>query len=41
MTGLLVLGGIFVLYALLASRLEHASVSAPMVFIAAGLLLGP
>jgi NhaP-type Na+/H+ or K+/H+ antiporter len=41
MTGLLVLGGIFVLYALLASRLEHASVSAPMVFIAAGLVLGP
>jgi NhaP-type Na+/H+ or K+/H+ antiporter len=40
-TGLLALGGIFVLYALVAGRLERASVSAPIVFVLTGLVLGP
>jgi sodium/hydrogen antiporter len=41
MMGLLILGGIFVLYALMAGRLERVSVSARMVFVVAGLVLGP
>ena len=41
MTGLVVLGVVFVLYALGASRIERASLSAPMVLVAAGIVVGP
>jgi sodium/hydrogen antiporter len=41
LTGLLALGFVFVLYALLARPLARVSVSAPMVFVLAGLVLGP
>ncbi len=41
MSGLTILAGFFVVYALTASRLERWSITAPMVFMTAGLLLGP
>ena len=41
MSGLVILGGILVVYALLASRLDRLSITAPMVFVVAGLILGP
>jgi hypothetical protein len=41
MTGLVVLAAVFVGYALVASRLARISVSAPMVFLIAGILVGP
>jgi sodium/hydrogen antiporter len=41
MSGLTVLAAVFVGYALVASRLDRCWISAPMVFVAAGLLLGP
>ena len=41
MTGLVVVGVVFVLYALGASRIERASLSAPMVLVAAGIVVGP
>lgn len=41
MSGLTVLAAIFVAYALVASRLDRWWISAPMVFVAAGLILGP
>jgi NhaP-type Na+/H+ or K+/H+ antiporter len=40
-SGLTVLAALFVVYALTASRLERWSITAPMVFMTAGLLLGP
>src|SRR4029077_18955074 len=40
-SGLPVLAAFFVVYALAASRLERWSITAPMVFMTAGLLLGP
>ena len=40
MTGVAILSGVFVLYALLASRLDRLSITAPMVFVLAGVLLG-
>jgi sodium/hydrogen antiporter len=41
MSGLTVLAAVFVAYALVASRLDRWDISAPMVFVAAGLILGP
>lgn len=41
MSGLTVLAAVFVAYALVASRLDQWWISAPMVFVAAGLILGP
>lgn len=41
MSGLTVLAAIFVAYALVASRLDQWWISAPMIFVAAGLVLGP
>ena len=41
MTGLTVVAVVFVAYALVASRLDRWRISGPMVFIAAGLILGP
>jgi NhaP-type Na+/H+ or K+/H+ antiporter len=41
MSGLTVLAAVFVAYALVASRLDRSWISAPMVFVAAGLILGP
>ena len=41
MTGLTVVAVVFVAYALAASRLDRWWISGPMVFIAAGLILGP
>jgi sodium/hydrogen antiporter len=41
MTGLTIAASVIVCYALVASRLDRVWVSAPMVFVAAGLLLGP
>ncbi len=41
MSGLTVLAAVFVAYALVASRLDRWQISAPMVFVAAGLILGP
>ena len=41
MTGVAVIAVVFVAYALLAARLDRAWISAPIVFVAAGLLLGP
>jgi NhaP-type Na+/H+ or K+/H+ antiporter len=40
-TDLAILAAVFVAYALVSSRLERLSVTAPMVFVAAGLILGP
>jgi NhaP-type Na+/H+ or K+/H+ antiporter len=39
--GLAILAAVFVVYALVASRLDRWSISAPMVFAATGFLLGP
>ena len=39
--GLTVVGLVFALYALVASRIERALLSAPMVFVAAGIAIGP
>jgi NhaP-type Na+/H+ or K+/H+ antiporter len=41
MNGLAILAAFFVVYALAASRLERWSITAPMVFMTAGFLLGP
>ncbi len=41
MDGLAILAAVFVVYALVASRLDRWSVTAPMVFAATGFLLGP
>ena len=35
MTGVAILSGVFVLYALMASHLERLSITAPMVFVLA------
>ncbi|MGB7806517.1 MAG: cation:proton antiporter [Actinomycetota bacterium] len=40
MTGVAILSGVFVLYALMASRLDRLSISAPMVFVFTGVILG-
>lgn len=40
MSGTVILVAVFVLYALVASRLERLSITAPMVFVFAGVLLG-
>ena len=40
MTGAAVLAGLFVLYAMFASRLERLWISAPMVFVIAGVVFG-
>ena len=41
MTGLAVLGAVVLVYALVSRRLERTVVSAPMAFVAAGILAGP
>ncbi len=41
MTGLAALAAVFVVYALIASRLDSLSITSAMVFVAAGLVLGP
>jgi NhaP-type Na+/H+ or K+/H+ antiporter len=41
MSGLTILALVFVLYALLAGRLDRLSVTAPMVFVVVGGILGP
>jgi sodium/hydrogen antiporter len=41
MIGLTVVGLVFVIYALVAARVERAFLSAPMVFVAAGIAVGP
>ncbi|HTG46871.1 MAG TPA: cation:proton antiporter [Actinomycetota bacterium] len=41
MDGLAILAAVFVVYALVASRLDRWSITAPMVFALAGFLLGP
>ncbi|MFL5767872.1 MAG: cation:proton antiporter [Actinomycetota bacterium] len=41
MTGLAILAGVFALYAFFAGRLERWWITAPMVFVVAGALLGP
>jgi sodium/hydrogen antiporter len=40
MSGLVILLTVFVLYALVASKLERLSITAPMVFVVAGVVLG-
>ena len=40
MIGIVILTSVFVLYALVASRLDRLSITAPMVFVVAGVLLG-
>ena len=40
MSGIVILTIVFVLYALVASRLERLSITAPMVFVLAGVVLG-
>jgi NhaP-type Na+/H+ or K+/H+ antiporter len=40
MSGIVILTIVFVMYALVASRLERLSITAPMVFVLAGMLLG-
>ena len=40
MSGIVILTIVFVLYALVASRLDRLSITAPMVFVLAGVLLG-
>ena len=40
MSGAVILIVVFALYALVASRLEQLSITAPMVFVVAGTLLG-
>jgi NhaP-type Na+/H+ or K+/H+ antiporter len=39
-SGIVILLSVFVLYALIASRLERISITAPMVFVVAGVVLG-
>ena len=41
MTGVALIAAVFIAYALLAGRLDRAWISAPIVFVVAGLLLGP
>jgi len=41
MSGLTILALVFVLYALLAGRLDRLSITAPMVFVVVGGILGP
>ena len=41
MDGLAILAAVFVVYALVASKLDRWSITAPMVFTATGFLLGP
>lgn len=41
MMGLTIVAVVFILYSLVASRLDRVSVSAPLVFVAAGVLVGP
>jgi len=41
MTGPVILAAVFVAYSLVASRLDRVSVSAPLVFVAAGIVVGP
>jgi NhaP-type Na+/H+ or K+/H+ antiporter len=41
MTGLAVLGAVVLAYALVSRRLEQSVISAPMVFVAAGIVAGP
>jgi NhaP-type Na+/H+ or K+/H+ antiporter len=41
MTGLAVLAAVYVCYSLVAARLERWSITAPMVFVLAGALIGP
>jgi sodium/hydrogen antiporter len=41
MTGVALIAVVFIAYALLAGRLDRAWISAPIVFVMAGLLLGP
>jgi sodium/hydrogen antiporter len=41
MSGLTILAVVFVVYALVASRLDRWWITAPMVFVTAGLILGP
>ena len=40
MNGIVILTSVFVVYALVASRLDRLSITAPMVFVVAGVLLG-
>jgi NhaP-type Na+/H+ or K+/H+ antiporter len=41
MSGITILAAVFALYALLAGRLDRLSITAPMVFVAVGGILGP
>jgi NhaP-type Na+/H+ or K+/H+ antiporter len=41
MSGITILALVFVLYALLAGRLDRLSITAPMVFVVVGGILGP
>ena len=41
MRGLTILAVVFICYALIASKLDRWWITAPMVFVAAGALLGP
>ncbi len=41
MIGIAILAAVFVCYSLVAARLERWSITAPMVFVAAGALIGP
>ena len=41
MLGLVILGAVFIGYSLVAGRLERWSITAPMVFVTAGALIGP
>jgi NhaP-type Na+/H+ or K+/H+ antiporter len=41
MLGLVILGAVFIGYSLVAGRLERWSITAPMVFVAAGAVIGP
>jgi sodium/hydrogen antiporter len=41
MSGITILAGVFVIHALVAGRLDRLSITAPMVFVAAGGILGP
>ena len=40
MTGVAILSGVFVVYALMASQFDRLSITAPMVFVLTGVLLG-
>ena len=41
MIGLAVLGTVFIAYSLVAARLERWSITAPMVFVLVGAVIGP